>query len=105
MKAILKVNKNSSYSHLNGHTFKVNMFIGDKLINLQFEDHTADFSNKEVFIVDVQSEMQSLYNSHNWYGGSGNRIQLDWLEKYCLVNNIVVGELILTKQNNFMKSD
>lgn len=87
MKAILKVHKNSAYANYNGLTFEVNSIVSNKLLNLQFDGFTADFSCKEVIIVDINTELQRSYDDANW--NSNNYKTNNWLINYCAENNIL----------------
>lgn len=53
MKAIVKVKKASAYAKYNGHTFNVESIM-DKLICLNINGNSVDFSFTEVILVDVQ---------------------------------------------------
>ncbi len=93
MKAIIKVNKNSSYANLNGLTFDVNMIVGRKLLNISTDGlTTADFSIKEVMIVDIQNELQHAFDNNNFHGGFRNSDTLAFLQNYISENNIQVEE-------------
>ena len=50
IKAKIKVNKGSAYSHLNGQEFE-NIFIGPKFITVNIEGNQTDFLRKEVELV------------------------------------------------------
>jgi len=70
MKAIINVNKESAYAKFNGHTFEVkevlSTAVGIKLSHEEFGEVTADFTHTEVFIVDLQEELQKAYGDYNW---------------------------------------
>jgi len=100
MKAILKVNKGSSYAKYNYRTFGVNSIMNG-LFNLTFPaqtdaigmplipEFTADFSYKEVLIVDIETEMQNLREMSDWYGGQHTYNFLR-LSDYCDARKIKV---------------
>jgi hypothetical protein len=87
MKAIVNVNKESAYAHLNGHTFEVKEVL-DRLIALDVNGAITDFGHKEVMIVDFQNELQKEFDSFKWNGG-GNYSNL---QKYAINNKIVFTE-------------
>lgn len=98
MKAILRVPRGSSYAKYNGRTFEVNGIMYG-LFNLQFPaqpdalghplipEFTADFSHKEVLIVDIEQEMQKARELSDWYGGQKTSNFLA-LQRYCEANKI-----------------
>jgi hypothetical protein len=65
MNAIVKVNKNSSFANLNGLTFKIKEF-ASKIVALNINGTTTDFSYTEILICDFQTELQREYNNYNW---------------------------------------
>ena len=66
MKAIVKVNKNSAYAHLNGLTFDV-AELRNSQIDLIIEGKTTCFGHKEVIICDIQEELKKTYdNTKGW---------------------------------------
>jgi hypothetical protein len=62
MKAIINVPKGSSYANRNGLTFDV-FEILSKVVVLDIEGITTDFSFKEVLIVDIQEEVKNYTNT------------------------------------------
>ena len=62
MKAIIKVNKNSSFAKYNYLTFDVNYIVGGNLININVKGANVDFSFKEVIIVDFEKEINKNFN-------------------------------------------
>ena len=83
MKAIVSVNKNSNYAYLNGHTFNVES-IYDTRIGLNINGTKIAFEFSEVFIVDLQSEMQKYFDEFNWYGKNTTYTRL---QAYCAIKN------------------
>lgn len=65
MKAIVNVNKNSAYAHLNGLTFEVAEIL-TTLFALDVNGTKTDFGHKEVIIISLQEELQIAYDNHNW---------------------------------------
>jgi hypothetical protein len=62
MKAIIKVNKNSSFAKHNYLTFDVKEVLSKNLIALNINGVTTDFSVKEVIVVDFAKEINSRLN-------------------------------------------
>jgi len=62
MKAIIKVNKNSSFAKYNFLTFDVKQVLSRNLVALNINGQTVDFSVKEVIIVDFAKEINSRLN-------------------------------------------
>lgn len=94
MKAIVKVNKNSSYSRFNGLTFEVKEVLSQQIAlfipSLELgKDLTTDFGHSEVIIVDIENELQKAYDNYNW--GSDTRTYRN-LEAYCIKNGIIVSK-------------
>ena len=87
MRAIVKVNKNSAFSHLNGLTFDVKEVLSN-IISLDVDGITVDFSFKEVMIVDIQQESQRLYDLCNWYGNIDMLVKFNKLNDYKEQNKI-----------------
>ena len=85
MKAILNVNHNSAYSHQNLLTFNVNMIVSENLINLNFKGFTADFSAKEIIVIDFEKEMQAAFDDFNF---SGNSKRYNFLKNYQEIHKI-----------------
>ena len=69
MKAVVSVHKRSAYAYLNGHTFTVKSIYNSTVILDVNGVHTS-FSFSEVFIVDIQKEMQNAFNDYNFYGNT-----------------------------------
>jgi len=84
MKAIVNVNKKSAYSKYNGLTFDV-IDVMSTIISLNIDNRTVDFSHKELFIVDINNELQREYDNYNW----GSKTYLNQLKLYCAFNDIV----------------
>lgn len=91
MKAIINVSKGSAYSKFNGHTFEVaEMFssgISIKGLNTEFPENKTDFSFAEIFIVDLQKEVEtsvknSKITSSNVLAIQG-KLKLNCLLQYC----------------------
>lgn len=95
MKIILNLSRFSSFSDHNYKTFEVNMFVGDKLVNITIgEKTTIDVSFKEVIVVDFHEEMQRKYDVINL--GSFTQKQknaFDFLNNYAVHNKINLGFL------------
>jgi len=87
MKAILNVNPKSAYGHLNGKVFEVEE-VGQSLISLDMKGTTTDFTHAEVLIVDFHEELQSVYDSMNFYGGIFTSI-FNNMEEYAKVHNYI----------------
>lgn len=91
MKAILNVHKKGAFGHCNGLTFEVKEVLtsGNKgvIYGLVIDGHTTDFTEKEVMICDLQIEMQSAFDGHNWGDAEATR-KFRALEKYCIANGI-----------------
>jgi hypothetical protein len=85
MKAIISVNKNSAYAHLNGHTFEVKAIYNTSL-DLSINGTTTAFGFSEVVIVDLQSEMQHFFDLFNW---DGNTTYVR-LQTYCSIKGYQV---------------
>jgi len=72
MKAIVtNVHPDSSHAHCNGLTYEVKEILSanDRLLFcLDVDGQSADFSVKEVIIVDFAREIQSAYDNVNWKG-------------------------------------
>jgi len=83
MKAILKVNKNSSYAKYNYLTFDVKEVLSN-LIALNINGVTVDFQPSEVIIVDFPKEYQDAKDDNN----AGYSAKLEFMIKYIDVNNI-----------------
>lgn len=90
MRAIVtNVNPKSSFANCNGLTFEVKEVL-TTLVALNVPDEcgkirAVDFTHKEVFIVDIQEELQQAYDDKNW--GSDYNTYAS-LEKYCETKGI-----------------
>lgn len=94
MKEILKVDKASAYAKLNGLTFKVSEILSQSIsLFIYVPEHgkevKVDFSHSEVFIVDIQNELQKAYDIFNW--GLDLRTYPN-LQKYCTSREILVNQ-------------
>lgn len=95
MKIVLNLSRFSSFSEHNYKTFEVNMFVGDKLVNIKIDEKTSiDVSFKEVIIVDFHEEMQRKYDVINW-GLVVHKQKNAWsfLSNYAVHNKINLGFL------------
>lgn len=59
MKVIINVNQKSSYSYLNGRTFEIKELLSS-MISVEIKGITIDFGFKEIFIVDIEKELEKL---------------------------------------------
>ena len=86
MKAIIKINNASYYSKFNFLTFDIaemgSSFVAIQGLNPEFPNNKTDFSFDEVFIVDIEKELQKARESSEWYGGEATR-KFNNLKKYC----------------------
>jgi hypothetical protein len=83
MKVIVFVPKGSSFSKYNYRTFEVNMFVGDTLLNVSLEDFvSADFSFKEIIVVDFEKEIEQTKKDCAWYSNRIYKTKLEWLNNY-----------------------
>ena len=88
MKAIIKVNNQSAYSKYNFLTFEVKEVLRD-IISIKIEENlSADFSIREVIIIDFDKEYQSAYDANNWAANWKNSACFHFLCEYALLNNI-----------------
>lgn len=90
MKAIINVNKNSSYSHLNGLTFEVKDFL-TKIVSMNVDGTTTDFGYKELFIVDLKNEYENAANDYIQNGIINRKGTGKWFNK--LTNYIVQNKI------------
>lgn len=90
MKAIINVNENSAYAHLNGKTFPAKELMST-LVAMDIYGTTVDFQHQEVLIVDLDAEMQSAYDAFNW-GGGNNATKYNNLKNYCTENGFITNE-------------
>lgn len=90
MKAIINVNKNSAYAHLNGKTFWVKEVLSN-LVAINIDGFTVDFHHAEVLIVELAAEMQSAFNAYNW-GGGNSATRYNNLKSYCATNGFITNE-------------
>jgi len=90
MKAIItNLSKESSYYDLIGQTFEVKEVLHSN-VALIIEGITTDFYFKEVFIVDIEKEVQIAYDLSNWL--SSNTSHYSRLKNYCKAKNIITNE-------------
>lgn len=86
MKAIINVQSPSFYAKYNFLTFDVfeigNTWVSIKGLNPEFPQNQTDFAFNEVFIVDIEKEMQQARENADWYGGEATR-KFNSLKKYC----------------------
>lgn len=79
MKAIVKVNRGSNYSKVNGLTFEVaeanESFVSVIGANEEFPNNQVDFLLTEVIIVDIQKHIDEGLNQ-------------EFLTEYCRINKI-----------------
>jgi hypothetical protein len=93
MKAIIKVNNQSAYSKYNFLTFEVKEVLRD-IISIKIEENlSADFSIKEVIIIDFNKEYQKAYDANNWGANWKNSACFNFLCEYALFNNICAKKL------------
>lgn len=90
MKAIINVNKNSAYAHLNGKTFWVKEVLSN-LVAIDIDGCTIDFHHTEVLIVELAAEMQSAFDACNW-GGGDSATRYNNLKAYCKANGFITNE-------------
>ena len=85
MKAILNT-KSKNYSHLNGLTFEVGEVLNGNLgligVNKEFPKSQVDFPFYELFIVDIETELQKANEDNDWYGGFERGYRLQALKYY-----------------------
>lgn len=86
MKAIVNVNRQSSYSKYNGLTFEVHN-LGTKTITLIIDSEQVDFSLKEVLIVNLESEIKKASLNDKPELGS-NLTTYSKLLNYCDIKKI-----------------
>jgi hypothetical protein len=87
MKAIItNLSKESSYYDLIGQTFEVKEVLHG-LVALKINGKTTDFSFKEIFIVDIEKEVQTAYDNWNWDSGKSAYTRI---MDYCNSKNINV---------------
>ena len=91
MKAIVNVNANSAYANFNGYTFEVKEVLS-KIVALNINGNTVDFSHNEVLIVDFTKELQAAYDDANW--NSSRMAMLHNLRAYKIANKIA--DVVLT---------
>lgn len=112
MKAIIKVNKFSSYAHYNGHTFDVAELM-EKTIALSIHGTVTDFGLSEVIIVDLQEHYEFARNIEIKHPKSSDCFifglaasaakSVIAIEYYCRVNKIQLQPVTLKKliKNNY----
>lgn len=87
MKAIINVKKGSAYANLNGHTFTItamyNTSVDLAIPNELGKVITTSFGFEEIIIVDIQTIIQSAFDSYNW---DGNTTYIK-LQTYCAIKN------------------
>lgn len=93
MKAILNT-KSNSYKHLNGLTFEVGEVLNGNLgligVNKEFPKNQVDFSFDELFIVDIEKELQQASEDNDWYGGYEKGYKLQALKYYCKLKGLAL---------------
>ena len=86
MKAIILVKNASFYQKFNDLTFDVaeigSSFIAIRGLNPDNANNLTDFTFNEVFIVDIDSELQKAREAADWYGGKC-LTKYNNLKKYC----------------------
>jgi hypothetical protein len=91
MKAILNT-KSKNYSHLNGLTFEISDLLNGNVgligINKEFPKNQVDFSFDEIFIVDIETELQKASEDNDWYGGYERGYKLQALKYYCQMKGL-----------------
>ena len=91
MKAILNT-KSKIYNHLNGLTFEVGEVLNGNLgligVNKKFPKNQVDFSFDELFIVDIETELQKANEANDWYGGFERGYRLQALKYYCKMKGL-----------------
>jgi len=98
MEAIINT-KSATYKHLNGKTFAIKeIFTSFVALELPFNFikggiNTTDFNHKEVIIVDIDNEIQSAFDDHNWGNDCKRYIHL---RNYCITKKIKTNEELTT---------
>jgi hypothetical protein len=89
MQVIIKVPQTSAFSKYNFLTFEVEQVVGNTLLSVKLEPgKKADFSYKEIIIVDFENAYQAAYNAINWNTNYQAAKLFSFLSGYSLVNNI-----------------
>lgn len=87
MKAIINVNKNSSYAMYNGFTFDIKEVFSNTL-DLNVYGTTTNFSFTEILIVDINEEIEKLQNDCKYPGSIDARKLLNKLSYYKEINHL-----------------
>ncbi|SIR01945.1 hypothetical protein SAMN05880574_1544 [Chryseobacterium sp. RU37D] len=86
MKVIINIQTPSFYTKFNFLTFEVheigNTWVSIKGLNPELPLNQTDFTFSEVFIVDIEKEMQMARENSDWSGGEATR-KFESLKKYC----------------------
>lgn len=97
MKVIINVKKGSAYAKYNGLTFPVVDCYPDdnnkpkSFLTVALNEHAqnVDFNIKEISIVDLQTESQSVYDAVNWNGGNADQRRRNrFLSNYIYLHKI-----------------
>jgi hypothetical protein len=94
MKVIINVPAESAYSKYNFLTFEVDSIIGNSVLLVALESEIkADFSMREVIVVDFDKTFQAAYDNINWNSSHESRKAFSFLNEYALIHNICHSQL------------
>ncbi len=89
MQAVIKVHPGSAYRKWNGKVQNVAQLLpGMVAIEMQDKNVWADFTFKEVTILNFDHHIQAAFDAYNWYGNAETRRNLASLEAYAKFKGI-----------------